>query len=80
MFNFKFLTAGATSLALLASAAMSETVIRLQSVLPVSGDEVRMVEDFAKSAEALVRGREQVDGGVHGGQTQSRGRAASCSG
>ena len=44
MFNFKFLTAGATSLALLASAAMSETVIRLQSVLPVTGDEVRMVE------------------------------------
>ena len=33
MFNFKILTAGATSLALLASAAMSETVIRIQSVL-----------------------------------------------
>ena len=61
MFNFKFLTAGATSLALLASAAMSETVIRLQSVLPVSGDEVRMVEDFAKDVAELTGGSLKIE-------------------
>ena len=61
MFNSKFLTAGATSLALLASAAMSETVIRLQSVLPVSGDEVRMVEDFAKDVAELTGGSLKIE-------------------
>ena len=40
MFNLKTLTVGAASLAIMASAAAAETVIRLQSVLPTSGDEV----------------------------------------
>ena len=61
MFNFKILTAGATSLALLASAAMSETVIRLQSVLPVTGDEVRMVEDFANDVAELTGGSLRIE-------------------
>ena len=53
MFNLKTLTVGAASLAITASAAAAETVIRLQSVLPTSGDEVRMVEDFANDVYKL---------------------------
>ena len=56
MFNLKTLTVGAASLAIMASAAAAETVIRLQSVLPTSGDEVRMVEDFANDVEQLTNG------------------------
>ena len=61
MFNFKILTAGATSLALLASAAMSETVIRIQSVLGNSTDEVRMVEAFAKDVLELTGGSVKIE-------------------
>ena len=61
MFNFKILTAGATSFALLASAAMSETVIRIQSVLGNSTDEVRMVEAFAKDVLELTGGSVKIE-------------------
>ena len=61
MFNFKILTAGATSLALLASAAMSETVIRIQSVLGNSTDEVRMVEAFAADVLELTGGSVKIE-------------------
>ncbi len=43
MFKFKHLAAGATVLALSASAAMAEKVLRIQSVLPNTADEVYML-------------------------------------
>ena len=61
MFNLKTLTVGAASLAIMASAAAAETVIRLQSVLPTSGDEVRMVEDFANDVEQLTNGSVRIE-------------------
>ena len=48
MFKLKTLTAGAAALTMMASATFAETVIRVQSVLGNSTDEVRMVESFAQ--------------------------------
>ncbi len=61
MFNLKTLTVGAASLAIMASAAAAETVIRLQSVLPTSGDEVRMVEDFANNKNQSKSNKSRLD-------------------
>ena len=56
MVKFKHLAAGATVLALSASAAMAEKVLRIQSVLPNTADEVYMLEDFGRDVAALTGG------------------------
>jgi TRAP-type mannitol/chloroaromatic compound transport system substrate-binding protein len=56
MFNLKTLVTGAAALALTASAAMAETVIRVQSVIPSQADEVFMLQEFANDVEALTGG------------------------
>jgi len=61
MFNLKMLTTGATALAVMGSAAFAETVIRVQSVLGNSSDEVRMVESFAADVEALTGGSLKIE-------------------
>jgi len=61
MFNFKTITTGATALALMASATTAETVIRIQSVLGNSTDEVRMVEDFATDVAELTGGSVKIE-------------------
>jgi TRAP-type mannitol/chloroaromatic compound transport system substrate-binding protein len=61
MFNLKMLTTGATALAVIGSAAFAETVIRVQSVLGNSSDEVRMVESFAADVEALTGGSLKIE-------------------
>ena len=61
MFNLKMLTTGATALAVMGSVAFAETVIRVQSVLGNSSDEVRMVESFAADVEALTGGSLKIE-------------------
>ena len=56
MFNLKTLTTGAAALALMASAAVAETVIRVQSVIPAQADEVFMLQEFANDVEKLTGG------------------------
>jgi TRAP-type mannitol/chloroaromatic compound transport system substrate-binding protein len=56
MFNIKTLTTGAVALAMMASVAMAETVIRIQSVLSNSSDEVNMLNGFADDVAALTDG------------------------
>ncbi len=56
MFNLKTLATGAAALALTASAAFAETVIRVQSVIPAQADEVFMLQEFANDVEALTGG------------------------
>jgi TRAP-type mannitol/chloroaromatic compound transport system substrate-binding protein len=56
MFNLKTLAVGAATLALTASAAMAQTVIRVQSVIPAQADEVHMLQEFANDVEALTAG------------------------
>ena len=61
MFNVKTLTTGAAALAMIASAATAETVIRIQSVLGNSTDEVRMVESFATDVADLTGGSVKIE-------------------
>ena len=56
MFNLKAVATGATALALTAGAAMAETVIRIQSVIPSQADEVTMLQAFADDVAALTEG------------------------
>jgi len=56
MFNLKTITAGAVGLSFMASAAMAETVIRVQSVISAKADEVVMLQSFADDVEALTNG------------------------
>ena len=56
MFNLKTVATGAAALALMASAAVAETVIRVQSVIPAQADEVFMLQEFANDVEALTGG------------------------
>ncbi len=56
MLNFKTLAVSASALGLLASAAIAETVIRVQSVIPAQADEVFMLQEFANDVEALTGG------------------------
>ena len=56
MFNLKTMAAGAMGLSLMASAAWAETVIRVQSVIPASADEVTMLTEFANDVTALTDG------------------------
>lgn len=56
MFKFKHLAAGATALALSATAVMAEKVLRIQSVLPNTADEVFMLNAFGDDVAALTGG------------------------
>ena len=56
MFNLKTLTIGAAALAMTASAAMAEKVLRIQSVLPNTADEVVMLKEFGNDVAALTGG------------------------
>ena len=56
MFNLKTLTAGAVGLSLMASAAFAEKVLRIQSVLPTTADEVVMLKAFGDDVAALTGG------------------------
>ncbi len=56
MFNLKTMATGAAALAIMGSAAVAETVIRVQSVIPAQADEVFMLQDFANDVEALTGG------------------------
>lgn len=56
MFKLKYLAIGAATLAMTASAAMAEKVLRIQSVLPSTADEVFMLNEFGKDVAALTGG------------------------
>ena len=56
MFNLKTLTATAVGLSMVAGAALAQTNIRVQSVIPNSADEVVMLQAFADDVEALTNG------------------------
>jgi len=60
MFNLKTLTKGAVisaiALSIMATTAMAEKVLRIQSVLPNSADEVKMLEAFGKDVADLTDG------------------------
>ncbi|MGR3490641.1 MAG: C4-dicarboxylate ABC transporter substrate-binding protein, partial [Shimia sp.] len=56
MFKLKTLAMGAAALALTASTAMAEKVLRIQSVLPSTADEVFMLNEFGKDVAALTGG------------------------
>ena len=56
MFKLKYVAAGATALALMASSAMAEKVLRIQSVLADSADEVHMLKEFGNDVAALTGG------------------------
>ncbi len=56
MFKLKHIAAGASALVLMASAAMAEKVLRIQSVLPSTADEVHMLNEFGKDVAALTGG------------------------
>ena len=61
MFNLKTLTAAAVGVSVMATAAMAQTVIRVQSVIPAKADEVFMLEDFAKDVFDLTDGSLQIE-------------------
>ncbi|MBT4871790.1 MAG: TRAP transporter substrate-binding protein [Marinovum sp.] len=65
MFDLKKLKNGAAAIgvgaAMIATAATAETVIRIQSVLGNSTDEVRMVESFAADVAALTDGSVKIE-------------------
>jgi len=61
MINFKTLTATAVGLTLMASSAMAEKVLRIQSVLPNTADEVVMLNEFGKDVAALTGGSLTVE-------------------
>ena len=61
MFNIKTVATGAAALALMASASLAETVIRVQSVIPAQADEVFMLEDFAKDVFDLTGGSLKIE-------------------
>ncbi|MBD0864215.1 MAG: TRAP transporter substrate-binding protein [Rhodobacteraceae bacterium] len=56
MLNIKTLAFGAAALALMASSAVAEKVLRIQSVLPNTADEVFMLNEFGKDVAALTDG------------------------
>ncbi len=61
MLNVKTVAAGIATLALTASAALAETVIRVQSVIPAQADEVHMLNDFAADVAALTGGSLKIE-------------------
>ncbi|MEM9604208.1 MAG: TRAP transporter substrate-binding protein [Pseudomonadota bacterium] len=54
--KLKHIAATAAALTLMASPAMADKVLRIQSVLPNSADEVVMLEEFGKDVAALTDG------------------------
>ncbi len=56
MINLKHIAAGAVALSLMASPAMAEKVLRIQSVLPNTADEVVMLNEFGNDVAALTGG------------------------
>ncbi len=61
MFILKHVAAGAVTLALTASAAMAEKVLRIQSVLPNTADEVVMLKAFGDDVAALTGGSLKIE-------------------
>lgn len=61
MLKLKTVTTGVAALAMMASAAMAETVIRVQSVIPAQADEVTMLNDFAADVAALTGGSLKIE-------------------
>jgi TRAP-type C4-dicarboxylate transport system substrate-binding protein len=61
MFNMKTLTAGAAALTMMASATFAETVIRVQSVLANSSDEVHMLKALHQTYADLTGGSLQIE-------------------
>lgn len=61
MFTLKTLATGAAALAMLASAAVAETVIRVQSVIPAQADEVTMLTSFADDVARLTSGSLKIE-------------------
>ncbi len=57
MIKLKYIAASAAALTLMASSAMAaDKVLRIQSVLPTSADEVVMLKEFGKDVAALTNG------------------------
>ena len=56
MFNLKTLATSAVALSLMAGTAMAEKVLRIQSVLPTTADEVFMLNEFGNDVAALTGG------------------------
>ena len=56
MLKFKSLAIGAVAIAMTASTAMAEKVLRMQSVLPTTADEVVMLKAFGDDVAALTGG------------------------
>ena len=62
MIKLKTITASAAALALMASSAMAaDKVLRIQSVLSTSADEVVMLREFGKDVAALTNGSLTVE-------------------
>ena len=61
MINLKTLTVSAVGLAMMASSAMAEKVLRIQSVLPNTADEVVMLNAFGDDVAALTGGSLTVE-------------------
>jgi TRAP-type C4-dicarboxylate transport system substrate-binding protein len=61
MFNLKTLATGAAALSLMAGAALAETVIRVQSVIPAQADEVFMLQEFANDVRDLTDGEVVIE-------------------
>ena len=65
MVNLKTLTSGiaatAVGLCMVASAAIAETKIRVQSVIPSSADEIVMLQEFANDVAALTEGEVVIE-------------------
>ncbi|MBM2576268.1 TRAP transporter substrate-binding protein [Jannaschia sp. Os4] len=57
----KPLATGACALALMTGAALAQTTIRVQSVLPATADEVTMLQEFADDVSALTDGSVQFE-------------------
>ncbi|MBO6776765.1 MAG: TRAP transporter substrate-binding protein [Paracoccaceae bacterium] len=56
MFKLKHIAVGAAALTLMASSAMADKVLRIQSVLPNTADEVFMLNEFGKDVASLTGG------------------------
>ena len=61
MFNLKTVTAVAVAISMTATSAFAEKVLRIQSVLSTTSDEVRMVESFADDVAALTGGSLKIE-------------------
>ncbi|MEM6596169.1 MAG: TRAP transporter substrate-binding protein [Pseudomonadota bacterium] len=61
MIKLKTLTASAVGLALMATGAMAEKVLRIQSVLPNTADEVVMLNAFGDDVAALTGGSLKIE-------------------